>query len=246
MHGHAAHVVVYHAVAIHAVIICHPHVVREIAFRGITRFLRAALALLFPRKKISVVTPTWKRQALLAGRCIPAVRAQSYRGPVEHVIVSDGPDPDLDMPGVCFLPEHKLAPNRGIWARLHGTEISTGEYVGYLDDDNAWKPYHLELLADALEDSGADFAYSRARCIDPGGYKWTIGCDPPQFAQIDTSLILHRRGLLDVAQWKPSSFPADWDLVLRWVQAGASWVHVPVVTLDYYVQAPATAICSGT
>ena len=43
---------------------------------------------------VSVVTPTWQRHDLLMDRCIPSVAAQDYPD-VEHVICSDGPDPDL-------------------------------------------------------------------------------------------------------------------------------------------------------
>jgi O-antigen biosynthesis protein len=236
LHGH-----VTHALVIHAVIVCHPHIIRAAA-APLVRFVNAALALVLPKRKISVVTPTWKRRELLTGRCIPSVRAQTYTGPVEHVIVSDGPDPDLAGVRCSVLTEHRTAPNRGIWARRYGTEIATGDLIGYLDDDNAWKPYHLELLAGMLEETGADFAYSKARCVEPNGLGWTIGCDPPQFAQIDTSLIVHRRELLSLAQWEPSLVPADWDLVARWMNGGATWVHVPVVTLDYYVRSPAAMI----
>ena len=43
---------------------------------------------------VSVITPTWQRHALLLDRCIPSVAAQDYPN-VDHVVVSDGPDPAL-------------------------------------------------------------------------------------------------------------------------------------------------------
>ena len=43
--------------------------------------------------KVSVITPTWQRAELLTTRCIPSVAAQTVL--VEHVVVSDGPDPAL-------------------------------------------------------------------------------------------------------------------------------------------------------
>lgn len=252
---------VHHAVALHhavvvaasvphvMVIVHHSHVIRTAVTRLSAHLLRLASALgLIPRKKITAVTPTWKRAALLASRCIPSVQAQTYAGPVEHVVVSDGPDAELTVPpglGIRleFLAGHESAPNRGIWARRRGAELADGELVAYLDDDNAWRPDHLAVLAEALEESGADFAYSRARCTEPGGLTWTIGSDPPQFGQIDTSLIVHRRELLEVATWEPSPLtPADWHLVRRWVEAGARWVHVPRVTLDYYCAAEPAAV----
>ena len=55
---------------------------------------------------VSVITPTWQRHDLLLNRCVPSVAAQDHPA-VEHVIVSDGPDPDLrgklaGLPGVRF------------------------------------------------------------------------------------------------------------------------------------------------
>lgn len=236
-----SHPVVHSAPVVAFLVVHHPplkfaarHAIRHLIVHAV-RFVSYMAGLTLPRKKVSVVTPTWQRARLLLSRCVPSVRAQTC-SPAEHIIVSDGPDPDLaGIPGVVFLPGHEAAPNRGLWARRHGTELATGELIAYLDDDNAWREDHLAVLAEALDCTGADFAYSQAHCIEPGGYTWTIGREPPQFGQIDTSLIMHRRELLDVATWEPSpGTPADWNLVNRWVELGATWVFVPKVTLDYY------------
>jgi glycosyltransferase involved in cell wall biosynthesis len=208
----------------------------------VSPLLRFLAAIVSPRKLVSVVTPTWQRVMRLKRQCIPSVQAQTYR-PLEHIIISDGPDRKLaGIPNVTFLPAHEPARNRGVVARKLGAELATGPYVAYLDDDNAWRPDHLRLLVDALERTGADFAYSKALCTEAHGYRWTIGQDPPAYTQIDTSLIVHRRELLDSEGWEQSDMPADWDLVNRWMKAGATWVHVPVVTLDYSARCmPVTA-----
>jgi len=44
--------------------------------------------------RVSVITPTWQRHDLLLSRTVPSVQAQRYPS-VEHIIVSDGPDPEL-------------------------------------------------------------------------------------------------------------------------------------------------------
>jgi len=241
--------VLVHAHAILAVAAAHPHVIRlAIAvhahvIRTAARLIRAVSAVLARKPKISVITPTWQRARLLAGRCIPSVAAQDYDGEVEHVIVSDGPDPALGgVPGVVFLPEHVPVLNRGVLARLHGTRLATGDLIAYLDDDNAWRPGHLRLLAAAITDGDVSFAYSQAQCRNERGVSWVIGGCRPVFGQVDTSLLVHKAGLLETATWRPSGRPADWDLVDRWLEAGATWIHVPQVTLDYYARSdPATA-----
>jgi glycosyltransferase involved in cell wall biosynthesis len=208
--------------------------VDRVRFAG--SYLARLLAVLLPRwPRVSVVTPTWQRRGLLLERCIPSVQAQEYQGSVEHVIVSDGPDPTLPpLGGMVMLREHEPGRNRGLRARDYGTQLADGDVIAYLDDDNAWRPRHLAVLVRALLDSDADFAYSRAMCSD-GTFGYSIGISPPTYAQIDTSLIVHRRELLGKARWQESDEPADWNIVRRWLGVGAKWAFVPEITLDYYV-----------
>jgi len=193
---------------------------------------------------VSVVTATWQRHDPLLNRCVPAVQAQDYPA-LEHIIVSDGPDLVLRRalmglpfvaPGVRFteLPEHDPDAQWGHHARLHGTDLAKGDYIAYLDDDNSWRPGHVEILVAALEATGAGFAYPMMAVHGRGDY--VIGTDPPSRGQIDTSGIMHRRGLLDVATWRwhPGIETIDWDLVSRWMAAGVTWVAVPAVTCDYW------------
>ena len=192
---------------------------------------------------ISVITPTWQRHDLLLDRCIPSVAAQDYPA-VQHVIVSDGPDNVLagkiagrSCGAVVWdaLPAHDPAARWGHWARLRGLELATGEYIAYLDDDNAFRPGHLAKLAAALDaDPSAGFAYSQIM-MHNGGSSYVVGVPPPAYGQIDTSATMHRRGLLATATWRDAGqLTIDWDIVERWLHAGTGWAHVPEVTADYY------------
>jgi glycosyltransferase involved in cell wall biosynthesis len=196
---------------------------------------------------VSVVTPTWERYELLLGRCMPSVAAQAY-GNLEHVIVSDGPDPELaeriakvaawSAVPVRFeqLPAHDPAVRWGLNARLRGIEMARGDYIAYLDDDNSFRPDHVARLVAALEaDPAADWAYSRMQ-VNGRGTPYIIGTDPPACGLLDTSQIMHRPALLDVATWRDDGVQEtiDWDLAARWVAAGARWVLDDAVTADYY------------
>jgi glycosyltransferase involved in cell wall biosynthesis len=191
--------------------------------------------------KISVVTPTWERHDLLLNRCIPSVAAQTV--PVEHVVVSDGPDPELQelLTGInvvyAEVSEHHIDDiNVGGWARNRGLEVATGDLIAYLDDDNAFRPCHIECLSKTLLGSTADFAYSR---MHRHGLGDDVGSVPPDYGCIDSSIIMHRRETTSkFGRWPaPSIYAIDWQLIEAWMKAGATWVHVPEITVDYYVKA---------
>lgn len=189
---------------------------------------------------VSVITPTWNRHQLLLGRCIPSVSQQTYTN-WEHIVVSDGPDFELarilDSPSsrrtYASMSWHDQNVLWGSRARIHGQGVALGEVIAHLDDDNAWRPEHLELLVAKLVATGADFVYSRM-VRHPAGDE--IGLPPPRYAQIDTSLIVHRRELLNLANWTPSPtrLDPDWELVEKWLAGGATWAFVPAITCDYY------------
>jgi glycosyltransferase involved in cell wall biosynthesis len=194
---------------------------------------------------ISVVTPTWQRPGLLLGRCLPSVNRQTWPR-LEHLVVSDGPDPHLaaewpEHPDgqrrrLLQLGSHDPAFHYGHRAKLHGLAQARGELVAYLDDDNAWRPDHLRLVAGALLLHDADFAYSRMEVHLRSGGGYLVGSAPPRCDHVDTSLLVHRRELLDRSTWQEGGGrpTVDCELVGRWLEAGARWVHVPEVTVDYY------------
>lgn len=203
--------------------------------------------------KIAVITPTWQRHDLLIERCIPSIDAQrgdfrSEGGPalfvVWHIIVSDGPDPGLreklgDRRTFVELPEHRgkcgtYAINAGVEAaKRMGADLFT-----VVDDDNAARPRHCEVLYRAIVAPWAegreayDFAYSQ---IYRHGIGDTIGSDPPRLGGIDGNALMwwartHQR----FGMWPHVDRWPDWRLVSRWLRQGASYVHVPEVTVDYY------------
>lgn len=204
---------------------------------------------------VSVITPTWQRHDVIE-RCAQSVFAQTYTA-VEHVIVSDGPDKTLahtlamdlwrrplkTRPLVFEqLPEHVVGPHidYGSRARNRGLAVARGDYIAYLDDDNTWRPRHLELLVEALEQTGADFAYSQMERHPAGDL---IGAATPVYGGIDTSLLIHRRGLPERCGMWPlphelngDKHAPDWGVVERWLNAGATWTHVPHITVDYYMR----------
>lgn len=194
---------------------------------------------------VSVITPTWRRHGVLLSRCIPSVAAQTYPC-VEHIVVSDGPDPELAAmipPGIRFA-ELSVHPESERWggadARKRGLEMARGDLIAYLDDDDAYRPEHIQVLATALErNPGAGFAYTRA-VADNKGAKLRIGDGPVAWGRILSCMIMHRREILKTATWRHLMRADDWDLVARWLDAGIGYVSVDAVTCDYFPDRPFT------
>lgn len=187
---------------------------------------------------VSVITPTWKRHDLLLNRCVPSVEDQTFLV-FEHVVVSDGPDEELadllpDHVSYDYLPEH-VPGHIGNPARLRALEIAHGEYIAYLDDDDAYRPEHVALHVAALEaDPEVGFSRSIMASHNPSGLL-PIGYGEPGPGNVGTPMIVHRKELLDIATWRDGfSEYEDWELVQSWIHAGVKWTAIDEITIDVW------------
>lgn len=204
---------------------------------------------------VSVVTATRNRHAEI-GQAIKQVRAQTYR-PLEHVIVSDGPDPvlaeivdhircdqSLDPDQDRVVPivfaetgrvwSDELAYSPGAAPFLVAQMLAHGPLQMWLSDDETMVPWHIEELVRLLENGGHDFVYSRAEWWVPGQPELAriIGTDPPQPDQITNAL--YRTALLDYGTFEPHiGAGTDWHQVKQWMAAGASFAMNPQVTFSH-------------
>ena len=101
-----------------------------------------------------------------------------------------------------------------------------------VDDDNAYLPCHVSALVSALEETGADFAYSR--WLHAGTDGLTGGQAPPGRTRTDSSAIMHRATTLKHGSWWMDGYEADGVLAERWLAAGCSWAFVDEPTLILY------------
>lgn len=198
-------------------------------------------------RTVSIITPTWGRHDLLLNRCIPSVQAQDYPA-VEHVIVSDGPDYELAAKISSLAPgRHHIwfyqIPVReggryGSRARRYGIERATGELIGYNDDDDMLYPGHVSKLVAAMEAKpDAGFARSFMDQIHAGGSRNTVGHGNLAYGNLGTPMVLHKREVLEIANWGVNSGAEDWELFSRWINAGVPWAAVNEVTVDVWPSA---------
>jgi hypothetical protein len=136
------------------------------------------------------------------------------------------------------LAEHDPAPHFGHHARAYGLEIAAGEYITYCDDDDALRPEHCHMLAAALDaNPGAGFAVSRMASHGPHG-DTVIGSGPLAAGDLGTPMVLHRRELAETAGgWESGGRFEDWNMILRWLNAGIEHVRVDRVTCDSWPSA---------
>ena len=110
---------------------------------------------------ISVVIPTYRRPETLRV-AVASILSQTY-GRLELMVVSDGPDAETAevmreiVAGDARVRYHELGANSGpAEARNVGVRMTTGEWVGFLDDDDEWLPKKLELQIAAMQPGDAE------------------------------------------------------------------------------------------
>jgi glycosyltransferase involved in cell wall biosynthesis len=95
---------------------------------------------------VSVVVPTRDRPQPLR-RAVAAILGQTYKGPIECLVVFDQSEPDLPWPELPTGRELRLLRNQrtpGLaGARNSGSLAATGELVAFCDDDDEWLPEKL-------------------------------------------------------------------------------------------------------
>ena len=178
---------------------------------------------------VSVVIPTYDRIETLP-RALDSVMAQTFSG-FELIVVDDGSTDATDEMILRDYPHALLhrQENTGVSsARNAGVALASGEWIAFLDSDDAWLPEKLERQLSALSKepelrmSHTDEIWIRngKRMNQPKEYAKSGGriyhlCLP--LCCICPSSVLLRRDLFDEVGGFDETFPVceDYDLWLR-------------------------------
>ena len=112
---------------------------------------------------LSVVISTHSRPAMLR-QAIAAVRAQTWSGPVETVVVYDQTEPDWSLASadlhrpVRVVPNHRTPGLPG--SRNAGAEVAAAPVLGFCDDDDLWLPTKAERQLSLLARTDAEASTS--------------------------------------------------------------------------------------
>jgi glycosyltransferase involved in cell wall biosynthesis len=192
---------------------------------------------------VSVVITTYNRPGLLPD-AVESARSQSYEN-VEIVVVDDGSETPAasvldDYPDVRVVRHEE---NQGAnAARNTGIRESSGEYVAFLDDDDAWAPEKLSRQVEAFAD-GVAVVYTGSESVDDEGavvsrfspsMRGNVTKDLFCGAQIGGfSLVMVRRSAIDEAGDLDERFPSwqDREWYVRLSLVGEfEYVDDPLVT----------------
>lgn len=121
--------------------------------------------------RVSVVIPTYQRERWIR-RAIESALSQTY-GPVEVIVVDDGSTDGTAgvVRGmgerVRYMRIENSGPSR---ARNVGVEAATGEFIAFLDSDDAWHPEKIAVQVEAMDNFGqAGLSFTDAAPSDGAG-----------------------------------------------------------------------------
>lgn len=142
---------------------------------------------------LTVVLPAFNSARSLP-RAIASVRAQTWAGPTEILLVDDGSTDDTARVAAAASGNdlHYIwQPNAGpAAARNRGLEASRGEWVAFLDADDEWLPQKLALQFEGLHaHPDAGFCYGDCTVIEPGGRRYLFSSGPAGSALLPALLL---------------------------------------------------------
>ncbi len=135
---------------------------------------------------VSVIVPIYKAEKYIE-RCLDSVKAQTFSD-FEVIMIDDGtPDRSAAIAEKYTAdPRFRLyhQNNSGVGAvRNRAIALAQGEYLAFLDSDDAFTPEHLEKLCSAAKSADADIVCCGYCCCDEEG------------KHMRPSLVNHRQGV---------------------------------------------------
>jgi len=188
---------------------------------------------------ISVLIPTYNKGKILTQRSIPSVLRQTYQN-FEIIIVGDHcTDNTQEMIEnfndkriiFCNLPTRGNYPLKledrwrvsGTFPRNKAIELSSGEWLAPLDDDDEFSNDHLEVLLKHALSHKYDMVYGKV-LMETRKNEWVeLGSYPLEHAKICHLSVLYSSSLksfkYDIDAWRYQE-PGDWNMWRRMKESG--------------------------
>lgn len=203
--------------------------------------------------KVSVIISTYQRPDKLK-KAIESVLNQTYKD-YEIIVAVDGSEEIHTPNGVKVI--HIPHFGNDTKPKNAGLSIATGEYIAFLDDDNEFRPDHLQALVNVLDNNpDIALAYGDRWIVDETNeLKPQIGVysefSPSILLKrnyIDTSDALVRKNALDYVGGFDERYKKyiDWNLWVRLAKAGYKFQRVPIVLTDYHLHKQMKSVTVST
>ena len=164
--------------------------------------------------KITIITPTYNRPNSVIQRCIDSVKNQTFKD-YEHIICSDGHEDrvkelvEKQNDNKLHYFSKKRTGKYGNMIRDTCLEVSHGDYVVFVDDDNIIFPKYLEVMYNSLKNSGEDVGFAVCDILHNGPLHQSIGKPPMiltgipiKVRNIDTlQVMFKKKALINVGGW---------------------------------------------
>lgn len=168
-------------------------------------------------RKISVIIPVYNGEAFV-GQCIQSLAAQTYQD-WEALVIDDGStDRSLALCGELARADGRIRvfhqENKGVSAaRNHGLDLAQGEYIFFLDSDDAIHPLLLEEMMRQVEEHQVEMAFCGCAKLDDrqleealrgaspgdGRPQWTVWDGAESERQFHMAQIIDLRGVSGLA-----------------------------------------------
>ena len=220
-------------------------------------------AAVFPRMvKISILVPLWNNDREFQAQMLDSVMNQTYSN--WELCLADGSDEAHGYMGeICReyaersggrIRYRHLDKNDGIAGNTNAClQMSTGEYIGLLDQDDILHPSVLYEYVKAINEQGADYLYCDETTFKSGNIDHMLTMHfKPDYAPDNlraNNYICHfsvfARTLLDGDELFRKKFDGsqDHDMILRLTENAEKIVHVP--RLMYYWRSHAGSTASN-
>ena len=231
------------------------HYLREGVFQG--NYPLREVAELPDRPVISIIVPVYNANPSFLANCIRSVLYQTYPH-WELCMVDDGSTNMLSLRQLERFkeidPRIKIVfsdQNRGISDTSNtGVELATGDYLGFLDNDDTLEPDCLYQVARVIGETGADIVYTDEDLIDDDGNRLVLmpkpGYNPGLLLAHNyiTHFVAVAAPLFDACGGfrKEHDGAQDFDLILRLSELTGKIVHIPRVLYHWRAHESSTSL----
>ncbi len=197
----------------------------------------------------TIIMPTFNRAKTIMS-AINSVIDQTYHN-WELLIIDDGSHDDTESLISEITDERvrffKNKTNRGVsFARNYGLKLAQGEFIAYLDTDNAWDIKYLSVIHGATIEIGKEAsAFYTGQMVFRGGEKEIEGVRFGMFNRsllfnnnyIDLNCFVHKKNIIELTGEFDECIKryVDWDFIAR-ISLSTKIYSIPVLLCNYHLE----------